>query len=168
MEYVPTVAIFFLWIWPTSPWSIRYLSWVLMFFKCFFVLQSQFFRNPVPISSAYLPINWQIFRSQLKILCMQVFAWRNICENLLKTVSFTDCQQCIHMWNCDVKKFCVELSHGVQSSLRTTHQLGATFTNMFTEPANDPWTFVHRSGSCLLSTTGSLPLVFTISSLAMA
>ena len=99
---------------------------------------------------------------------MQVFTWRNICEKLLKAVSFTDCQQCIHMWNCAVEKLCVKLSHGVQSSLRTTHQLGAIFTNMFTEPANDPWTCVHCSGSCLLSTTGPLPLVFAIFSLAMA
>jgi len=59
------------------------------FFECFFVIWSWLLENPVAIASTYLPINSQTFKSQSKMLCMQVFAWRNICEKLLKAVSFT-------------------------------------------------------------------------------
>jgi len=55
-----------------------------------------FFCPTVPVSlptaSAYLPINPQTFKPQLKMLCMQVFAWRNIHEKLPKAVSFTSVQ----------------------------------------------------------------------------
>jgi len=59
------------------------------FFECFFVLWSWLLESTVPTTSAYLPINLRTFKSQSKMLCLQVFTWRNICEKLPKAVSLT-------------------------------------------------------------------------------
>ena len=166
MEYAPTAANFFVDLANLPLHKVSFLS-CDVFWMFFCPSVTVFIESCTCILS--LPMH-QLTNFQITVedtLHASLYMEEHMRE-ILKAVSFTDCQQYIHMWNCDVEKLCVELSHGVQSSLRTTHQLGATFTNMFTEPANDPWTCVHRSGSCLLSTTGPLPLVFAILSLAMA
>ena len=60
-----------------------------MFFECFFVLWFRLLKNTVPTTSAYLPINLRTVKSQSKMLYMQVFTRRNICEKLPKAVSLT-------------------------------------------------------------------------------
>ena len=49
-------------------------------------------RTSCTYTSVYLPRNSQTFKSQLKILCIQVFAQRNLCEKLPKAVSFASVQ----------------------------------------------------------------------------
>jgi len=81
-KMVPTFTIFFHGFgWPPTLPLLLYkvcFSEFRCFFECFFVIWSWLLQNPVAIASTYLPINSQTFKSQSKMLCMQVFAWRNI------------------------------------------------------------------------------------------
>ena len=73
-----------------------------------------------------------------------------------------ECQNTVWMVLLEVAMSKIKSESKVKScqKQRTTHRLGAMFTNTFTkwftEPANDPWSCVHCSGSCLLSTTSCL------------
>ena len=89
VENVPTLPIFFHGFgWP-PPLPLLLYKVCFSKFWCFFVLWSWVHKNPVAIALTYLPINSWTFKSQSKMLCMQVFAWRNIHEKLLNAVSFT-------------------------------------------------------------------------------
>jgi len=93
MENVPRLTIFFCgFSWPPPLPLLLYKVCFSKFwccFECFFVVWSWLLKNPVAIASTYLPINSWSFKSQSKMLHMQVFAWSNIHEKLPKAVSFT-------------------------------------------------------------------------------